>query len=166
MRYHKCPARASRQLRARSSLCVSECALELRSFFLCVCPKGRSFWWVSRACFSGGVYGCGKNPSYAMLLGAFGCVTLSPLEEAYIQGDGPDLTLSSISRCSRGVFHTSWVLQRSATRALLDTTMSKTGLFCRTLQCHKNPPEEKTTLEHRDLGVKAITLHIGLLQKT
>ena len=68
-------ARASRQLRARSSLCVSQCALELRArgFFLCV-QKGGHFGGSPGHVFWG-VYGCGKNPSYAMLLGTFGFVS-------------------------------------------------------------------------------------------
>ena len=57
-------------------LCVSQCALELRarSFFLCV-QKGGHFGGSPGHVFLGGVYGCGKNPSYTMLLGTFGFVS-------------------------------------------------------------------------------------------
>ena len=55
-------ARASRQLRARSSLCVSECALELRarSFFLCV-QKGGHFGGSPGHVLGVGCMGVGKT---------------------------------------------------------------------------------------------------------
>ena len=57
-------------------LCVSQCALELRarSFFFCV-SKREVILVGLQGMFFGGVYGCGKTPSYAMLLGTFGFVS-------------------------------------------------------------------------------------------
>ena len=67
--------------------------------------------------FFGGVYGYWKNPSYTMLLEAFGCVTISPLEEANMQGK------ANIRPCvPRNVS------KLGATGALLDTPLSKNRL--------------------------------------
>ena len=61
-----------------------------------------------------------------MLLEAVGCVTLSPLEEANIQGDGPDLPLTP-HLGAPGAFFIHLGATSGATEALLDTTVSKTG---------------------------------------
>ena len=69
---------------------------------MCLCLKVRSFW---------GVYGCGK---------------------VYIQGDGPDLTLTPISRCSRGYRGTTCVGATCATGVLLSkhrSILPKWALF-------------------------------------
>ena len=97
-------------------LCVSQCALELRArSFFCVQTGGH--FGGSPEHVLGGVVWVLEKPFIYNAAGAFGCVTISPLEEANMQGE------ANIRPCvPRNVS------KLGATGALLDTPLSKNRL--------------------------------------